>query len=211
MGPPAADTALAELQVRVVPLVPILGPASVQLSAAQGLAGFYRGLPAALVGSFVSSAIYFGTYELSKGLLSRSVVLPFNPLRLGQASAPSALVPEDSPRSPLSPLADAFSKALYPPETSPLPPSEEASHGSSLRLRLPPLLIPPLSAALGNVASSAILVPKELIKQRLQVSPKGPSCQPGALPGALPLPSMCRTLGVLGPPPLGQGRAFQSE
>jgi len=52
-------------------------------------------------------------YELSKGLLSRSVLLPFNPLRLGQGSAP-ALAPEDSPRSPLSPLADAFSKALSP-------------------------------------------------------------------------------------------------
>lgn len=127
------------------------------------------------MGSFISSAIYFGTYELSKGLLSRSVVLPFNPLRLGQGSDPSPFPPEDSPRSPLSPLADAFSKALYPPETSPIPASEETSSPpSGLRLRLPPLLIPPLSAALGNVASSAILVPKELIKQRLQVRIKGP-------------------------------------
>lgn len=30
-------------------------------------------------------------------------------------------------------------------------------------------LVPPLAAAVGNIASSAILVPKEVIKQRMQV------------------------------------------
>uniref|UniRef100_A0A0E0JU12 Uncharacterized protein n=1 Tax=Oryza punctata TaxID=4537 RepID=A0A0E0JU12_ORYPU len=39
---------------------------------------------------------------------------------------------------------------------------------SLLRPHLPPFLVPPLAGASGNVSSSAIMVPKELITQRLQ-------------------------------------------
>ncbi|GAQ90610.1 mitochondrial substrate carrier family protein [Klebsormidium nitens] len=82
--------------------------------AKQGIRGFYRGLPAAVVGSIPSSAVYFGTYELGKELLLR---LP------------------------------AFANNR--------------------------LAVPPFAAAVGNIASSAILVPKELVKQRLQAGVAG--------------------------------------
>lgn len=39
----------------------------------------------------------------------------------------------------------------------------------------PPLLIPPISAAMGNIVSSAILVPKEVITQRMQAGAVGRS------------------------------------
>jgi hypothetical protein len=41
----------------------------------------------------------------------------------------------------------------------------------------PKILIPPISGALGNVLSSAIMVPKELITQRMQTGAKGRSYQ----------------------------------
>lgn len=73
----------------------------------QGLLGFYSGVSAVVVGSAASSAVYFGTCEFGKSVLSR---LP----------------------------------------------------------SYPPLLIPPTAGAMGNIASSAIMVPKELITQRMQ-------------------------------------------
>lgn len=69
--------------------------------------GFYSGVSAVVVGSAASSAVYFGTCEFGKSVLSR---LP----------------------------------------------------------SYPPLLIPPTAGAMGNIASSAIMVPKELITQRMQ-------------------------------------------
>ncbi|KAL6853955.1 hypothetical protein ACP4OV_019984 [Aristida adscensionis] len=49
---------------------------------------------------------------------------------------------------------------------------------SLLRPHLPPFLVPPLAGASGNVSSSAIMVPKELITQRLQSgAAKGTSLQ----------------------------------
>lgn len=39
----------------------------------------------------------------------------------------------------------------------------------------PPLLIPPTAGAMGNIVSSAIMVPKELITQRMQAGAKGRS------------------------------------
>lgn len=41
----------------------------------------------------------------------------------------------------------------------------------------PPLLIPPTAGAMGNIVSSAIMVPKELITQRMQAGAKGRSWQ----------------------------------
>eukprot|EP00252_Welwitschia_mirabilis_P014694 TRINITY_DN3242_c0_g1_i1.p1 TRINITY_DN3242_c0_g1~~TRINITY_DN3242_c0_g1_i1.p1 ORF type:complete len:373 (+),score=54.55 TRINITY_DN3242_c0_g1_i1:226-1344(+) len=84
----------------------------------QGLSGLYAGVSAVLVGSAVSSAIYFGTCELSKAFLSSFI------------SSPS-----------LS------------------------------------LCIPPAAGAMGNIVSSAIMVPKELITQRMQAGARGRSWQ----------------------------------
>lgn len=41
----------------------------------------------------------------------------------------------------------------------------------------PPILIPPTAGAMGNIVSSAIMVPKELITQRMQAGAKGRSWQ----------------------------------
>lgn len=52
--------------------------------------------------------------------------------------------------------------------------------GKSLLAKLPnypPLLIPPTAGAMGNIVSSAIMVPKELITQRMQAGAKGRSWQ----------------------------------
>ncbi|CAL9149975.1 unnamed protein product [Musa hybrid cultivar] len=88
--------------------------AAIQTFRTQGILGFYRGVSAVLVGSATSSAIYFGTCELGKSLLSK---LP----------------------------------------------------------SFPPLLIPPTAGAMGNIVSSAIMVPKELITQRMQAGAVGRS------------------------------------
>lgn len=80
----------------------------------QGVLGFYSGISAVLVGSMLSSAVYFGTCELGKALLSQ---LP----------------------------------------------------------SFPAVAIPPLAGAMGNLVSSAILVPKELITQRMQAGAQGRS------------------------------------
>lgn len=82
----------------------------------KGILGFYSGISAVIVGSTASSAVYFGTCELGKSVLSK---LP----------------------------------------------------------NYPPLLIPPTAGAMGNIVSSAIMVPKELITQRMQAGAKGRSWQ----------------------------------
>ncbi|KAL1827259.1 hypothetical protein DCAR_0206409 [Daucus carota subsp. sativus] len=78
-----------------------------------GLFGFYRGISAVIVGSTCSSAMYFGSCEFGKSILSK--------------------------------------------------------------LEYPSVLIPPTAGAIGNVISSAIMVPKELITQRMQTGAKGGS------------------------------------
>ncbi|XP_010063881.2 protein MITOFERRINLIKE 1, chloroplastic [Eucalyptus grandis] len=80
----------------------------------RGILGFYSGISAVVVGSTASSAVYFGTCEFGKSVLSGV---------------------ED----------------------------------------FPAVLIPPTAGAMGNVVSSAIMVPKELITQRMQAGAKGRS------------------------------------
>ncbi|KAL0438244.1 UNVERIFIED_CONTAM: protein MITOFERRINLIKE 1, chloroplastic [Sesamum latifolium] len=80
----------------------------------KGILGFYSGVSAVIVGSTFSSAVYFGTCEFGKSILSK----------IGQ---------------------------------------------------YPPLLIPPTAGAMGNIVSSAIMVPKEVITQRMQAGAKGRS------------------------------------
>ncbi|XAR49638.1 hypothetical protein NMG60_11032903 [Bertholletia excelsa] len=82
----------------------------------KGILGFYSGVSAVIVGSAASSAVYFGTCEFGKSILSR---LP----------------------------------------------------------QYPSVLIPPTAGAMGNIMSSAIMVPKELITQRMQAGAKGRSWQ----------------------------------
>lgn len=83
----------------------------------KGILGFYSGVSAVIVGSTASSAVYFGTCEFGKSLLSKF---------------------------------DNF----------------------------PTVLIPPTAGAMGNILSSAIMVPKELITQRMQAGAvKGRSWQ----------------------------------
>lgn len=79
-----------------------------------GILGFYRGVSAVIIGSTFSSAMYFGTCEFGKSVLSK--------------------VPN-----------------------------------------YPAVLIPPTAGAMGNIVSSAIMVPKELITQRMQTGAKGRS------------------------------------
>ncbi|XP_010247259.1 PREDICTED: protein MITOFERRINLIKE 1, chloroplastic [Nelumbo nucifera] len=80
----------------------------------KGILGFYSGVSAVIVGSTFSSAVYFGTCEFGKSVLSK----------LSQ---------------------------------------------------FPTLLIPPTAGAMGNIVSSAIMVPKELITQRMQAGAAGRS------------------------------------
>uniref|UniRef100_A0A5B7BGP0 Mitochondrial substrate carrier family protein n=1 Tax=Davidia involucrata TaxID=16924 RepID=A0A5B7BGP0_DAVIN len=80
----------------------------------KGILGFYSGVSAVIVGSTASSAVYFGTCEFGKSILSK---LP----------------------------------------------------------QYPSVLIPPTAGAMGNIVSSAIMVPKELITQRMQAGAKGRS------------------------------------
>ncbi|KAI8531502.1 hypothetical protein RHMOL_Rhmol11G0140800 [Rhododendron molle] len=80
----------------------------------KGILGFYSGVSAVIVGSTASSAVYFGTCEFGKSVLSK---LP----------------------------------------------------------HYPSVLIPPTAGAMGNIISSAIMVPKELITQRMQAGAKGRS------------------------------------
>ncbi|XP_075520795.1 protein MITOFERRINLIKE 1, chloroplastic [Primulina tabacum] len=80
----------------------------------RGILGFYSGVSAVIVGSTFSSAVYFGTCEFGKSVLSR----------IGE---------------------------------------------------YPAVLIPPTAGAMGNIMSSAIMVPKELITQRMQAGAKGRS------------------------------------
>ncbi|KAH7525149.1 protein MITOFERRINLIKE 1, chloroplastic [Ziziphus jujuba] len=82
----------------------------------KGILGFYSGVSAVIVGSTASSAVYFGTCEFGKSILSK-----------------------------------------FP--------------------NYPSVLIPPTAGAMGNIISSAIMVPKELITQRMQAGAKGRSWQ----------------------------------
>lgn len=80
----------------------------------KGILGFYSGISAVIVGSTASSAVYFGTCEFGKSILSKLE-------------------------------------------------------------NYPSVLIPPTAGAMGNIVSSAIMVPKELITQRMQAGAKGRS------------------------------------
>ncbi|KAL5560377.1 hypothetical protein UlMin_036588 [Ulmus minor] len=82
----------------------------------KGILGFYSGVSAVIVGSTASSAVYFGTCEFGKSILSKIE-------------------------------------------------------------QYPNVLIPPTAGAMGNIVSSAIMVPKELITQRMQAGAKGRSWQ----------------------------------
>ncbi|PHT50327.1 Protein MITOFERRINLIKE 1, chloroplastic [Capsicum baccatum] len=82
----------------------------------KGILGFYSGVSAVIVGSTASSAVYFGTCEFGKSILSKFEGYPS-------------------------------------------------------------VLIPPTAGAMGNIVSSAIMVPKELITQRMQAGAKGRSWQ----------------------------------
>ncbi|KAH9325553.1 hypothetical protein KI387_005731, partial [Taxus chinensis] len=83
----------------------------------QGMSGLYSGVSAVLVGSAISSAIYFGTCEFGKAVLSKC------------------------------------------------------------RPIIPSLAIPPAAGAMGNLVSSAVMVPKELITQRMQAGASGQAWQ----------------------------------
>ncbi|KAF8411667.1 hypothetical protein HHK36_004225 [Tetracentron sinense] len=80
----------------------------------KGILGFYSGVSAVMIGSTASSAVYFGTCEFGKSILSK-----------------------------------------FP--------------------QYPSVLIPPTAGAMGNIVSSAIMVPKELITQRMQAGAVGRS------------------------------------
>ncbi|KAK9096392.1 hypothetical protein Sjap_021889 [Stephania japonica] len=80
----------------------------------KGILGFYSGISAVIVGSTFSSAIYFGTCEFGKSILSK--------------------------------IHD-----------------------------YPSILVPPTAGAMGNIVSSAVMVPKELITQRMQAGAVGRS------------------------------------
>ncbi|MCO5595733.1 hypothetical protein L7F22_049779 [Adiantum nelumboides] len=107
------DTVKTKLQTRGSASI-YSGPLDVisKVFASQGIGGFYSGVQAAFVGSVMSSATYFGTYELAKCIFSSVIAIPKT-------------------------------------------------------------VTPPLAAALGNVVSSAILVPKEVVKQRMQAGAVG--------------------------------------
>lgn len=107
------DTIKTKLQTRGSASI-YSGPFDVisKVFASQGIWGFYSGVQAAFVGSVVSSAAYFGTYELAKCIFSSVITIPKT-------------------------------------------------------------IMPPLAAALGNVVSSAFLVPKEVVKQRMQAGAVG--------------------------------------
>lgn len=107
------DTVKTKLQTRGSASL-YSGPFDVvyKVLASQGIWGLYSGVQAAFVGSVMSSAVYFGTYELGKGIFCNMVALPKT-------------------------------------------------------------MMPPLAAALGNITSSAILVPKEVVKQRMQAGAAG--------------------------------------
>lgn len=107
------DTVKTKLQTRGAAAM-YSGPLDVicKVLASQGICGLYSGVQAAFVGSVMSSAIYFGTYELAKCIFSSVITIPRT-------------------------------------------------------------IVPPLAAALGNVASSALLVPKEVVKQRMQAGAVG--------------------------------------
>ncbi|CAN1234949.1 Protein MITOFERRINLIKE 1, chloroplastic [Linum perenne] len=105
------DTIKTKLQLKGASSVysTTLDAASKTFSEQGILQGFYRGVSAVVVGSAASSAVYFGTCEMGKSVLSK-----------------------------------------FP--------------------KYPPLLIPPTAGAMANVISSAIMVPKELITQRMQAA-----------------------------------------
>lgn len=86
-----------------------------QIARTRGLPALYAGIGPALIGSALSSALYFGFYELAKRRISRAVA------RIDPAGSPTRRAP-----------------------------------------------IHAVSAVCGNVASSVLFVPKEVVKQRMQ-------------------------------------------
>ncbi|CAI7873316.1 unnamed protein product [Closterium sp. NIES-54] len=159
------DTVKTKLQTKGSSLV-YSGPLDVirKVSAAQGIGGFYRGLPAAFLGSVLSSSIYFGTYELAKGGLSKDITipLPFSALTRPPTSSSGGRsgASEQDRSGGVSGGSGGGS-------------SVSASSSSGVVLSCPMALVPPVAAALGNITSSAILVPKEVIKQRMQAGAAG--------------------------------------
>ncbi|CAI5459024.1 unnamed protein product [Closterium sp. Yama58-4] len=178
------DTVKTKLQTKGSSLV-YSGPLDVirKVSAAQGIGGFYRGLPAAFLGSVLSSSIYFGTYELAKGGLSRDITLPlpFSGFRRGSATSSGSSGESQQDRSGLSPPDSGSGRGGG--ETSSRSgggagvSSVSSSSSSQVVLSCPVALVPPVAAALGNITSSAILVPKEVIKQRMQAGAAGSAWQ----------------------------------
>ncbi|CAI5524863.1 unnamed protein product [Closterium sp. Naga37s-1] len=160
------DTVKTKLQTKGSSLV-YSGPIDVirKVSAAQGIGGFYRGLPAAFLGSVLSSSIYFGTYELAKGGLSKDIALPL-PFS-GFRRAPSSSSGGRSGASEQDRSGGGSGSGGGGSSAS------SSSSSGVVVLSCPVALVPPVAAALGNITSSAILVPKEVIKQRMQAGAAG--------------------------------------
>lgn len=92
-------------------------PAALEVLRTKGLPGLYSGISPALLGSALSSALYFGTYEYVRRQIRRAST------------------------------------------------SDGSSVFSSRLKRVP---VNAIAAASGNVASSVLFVPKEVVKQRMQ-------------------------------------------
>ncbi|KAG6551858.1 hypothetical protein Mapa_006472 [Marchantia paleacea] len=109
------DTVRTKLQARGAAEL-YKGPMDVVVSIlkTKGILGFYSGISAVILGSMLSSAIYFGTCELGKTMLFQMQSCP-------------------------------------------------------------PLMVPPIASAVGNIVSSAVLVPRDVITQRMQVGATGRS------------------------------------
>lgn len=157
--------------------------------AKEGFRGLLAGAQAGVLGAMLSSALYFGAYELAKAGFSTNVsvwVPSAAPAgaALGEAAGKGGAQQKGSAAPPVprgtaggkgkgkqsaAAAAAAVAAAAEAAEAA----AEAAGGHYTLRPLVRPALVPPLAAFLGNIASSLVLVPKEVLKQRMQAGAAG--------------------------------------
>lgn len=166
------DTVKTKLQLRGAEQL-YSGPIDVvrKVIEKEGVRGLLAGAQAGVFGAMLSSALYFGAYETAKGALSTPVRVRVR-VRRPAAGALAQSRPAQGEGQATGKGGKAKAAGGKGPQAPALVASvtELGGEGDEWETRplVRPALVPPLAAFLGNIASSLILVPKEVVKQQLQ-------------------------------------------
>jgi hypothetical protein len=132
--------------------------AAQQIMKSQGIQGFYKGLGTYVVTDGIAGSIKFGSYEVLKGMIARRSAR--YQARVSTYKAQVQMLQQQQQQQQGTSSSSSSAAASSPRLIALSPPRAPLLSDSTLTF---------LSAGLAFIASSIVLVPGELLKQRLQM------------------------------------------